>query len=300
MRCWTSVETVTGQSQDNPSPIRLLELRPAGMFSNVNEVVQQLYLAEMHGYRFTIDWSASSYRDGERTEDPWNYYFEDCYPGPLVPTDPDPLPGGIEVACTRDNIITPRAEDNRCDPLLLPRDRDLPHRIITEYLHPKPHIEALVAAFAEAHFEQPTIGLHVRGPGRNHGGVPEMRSRLGHPDRVPLAAFVEPALEAMRQLGSSRLFLASDSAMVIREIRQSFGDEVVVTYSAIRSEFGEMHQRGQPQNRGLQFDTHKLGEDVLVEAYLLSQTDYLVHGNSNVANFVICANPELRHHYVEA
>ncbi len=40
-------------------PFRTLKLRSAGMFSNVNEVVEQLRLAEQGGYRFAIDWSAS-------------------------------------------------------------------------------------------------------------------------------------------------------------------------------------------------------------------------------------------------
>jgi len=38
----------------NPTRFRL-RLRDAGMFSNVNEVVQQLYLANKAHYQFEID-----------------------------------------------------------------------------------------------------------------------------------------------------------------------------------------------------------------------------------------------------
>jgi len=59
--------------------IRILRLRPAGMFSNVNEVIEQLRLAEIGKYQFIIDWSKSCYRDSKRKEDPWSYYFEPCF-----------------------------------------------------------------------------------------------------------------------------------------------------------------------------------------------------------------------------
>jgi hypothetical protein len=54
-----------------------------------------------------------------------------------------------------------------------------------------------------------------------------------------------------------------------------------------------MHERREsPENE--QFSGYKLGEDILVEAYLLAHTDVFIHGNSNVANFVLCKNPDLR------
>ncbi|MEP3673154.1 MAG: hypothetical protein ABJM86_09390, partial [Hyphomicrobiales bacterium] len=59
---------------------KILRLRPSGMFSNVNEVVQQIFLANKFKYRFTIDWSKSCYRDKARKEDPWLYYFEPIWP----------------------------------------------------------------------------------------------------------------------------------------------------------------------------------------------------------------------------
>ncbi len=60
--------------------VRQLSLRSAGMFSNVNEVIQQLFLAENRNYRFLINWSNSPYRDEKIDLDPWLYYFEPCWP----------------------------------------------------------------------------------------------------------------------------------------------------------------------------------------------------------------------------
>ena len=46
------------------------------------------------------------------------------------------------------------------------------------------------------------------------------------------------------------------------------------------------------------FSKQKLGDDAIVEAYLLSRTQFLVHGNSNLSNFVLCKSPELPSHDV--
>ena len=39
-------------------------------------------------------------------------------------------------------------------------------------------------------------------------------------------------------------------------------------YPSTRSAFGEMHNRAHPANKGKTFPRYKLGEDVLVEAYI--------------------------------
>jgi hypothetical protein len=102
--------------------VRKLLLRPAGMFSNVNEVIQQLHIAEQQGYRFIIDWRDSCYLDPEHDQDPWLYYFEECFPDIDVDREhlPD-LPTGRVIAYARGNIITPRFADGVRDPLLLPK-----------------------------------------------------------------------------------------------------------------------------------------------------------------------------------
>jgi len=71
-----------------------------------------------------------------------------------------------------------------------------------------------------------------------------------------------------------------------------------MTYPSTGSDFGEMHNRAHPANKGKTFPRYKLGEDVLVEAYIFSHTNYFVHGNSNVVNYTPCLNPLLKHKYV--
>jgi len=282
--------------------LRLLLLRPAGMFSNVNEVIEQLRLAEARGYRFAIEWARSCYLDPDRDGDPWNYYFEPVFDdlpfGALDGQDPEVLLGGGPVACSQVNIITPRIEEGKCNSLLLPRDRKGANDLIRRYLRLVPELAEHIDAFASAHFKGPVIGLHVRGPGRLDGGSSQMRKEHFADGRVPFDIYFGQVDRVLKDHPDARIFVCSDSSMVIQEVTARYGDRVL-TYGATRSTFGEMHAN-HPENEGQVFPPHKLGHDVLSEAYLLSRVDVLVHGNSNVANFVLCNAPDLPHHYVLA
>ena len=96
------------------------------------------------------------------------------------------LPGGVPVACSKDNIITPREADGQCEPLLLPRDRVRASALIREHVVLKPVHQAAVDAFVEAHFSAEVIGVHVRGPGKFDGGLPARQRHLALTHGAPL------------------------------------------------------------------------------------------------------------------
>lgn len=276
-----------------------LSLRPHGMFSNVNEVVEQLRLANNSGYKFHIDWSSSCYRDETRPDDPWTYYFLPCYESEAYGLGHlENLTSGSAIACTRTNIITPRLEDGKMDPLLLPHDRHGAHDIIERYIRPRTDVLDLVDQFQASHFRSPVIGLHIRGQGRRDGGVSRMRKRYTSENQVPYQPFFAQTDEALRLLPSAQIFVCSDSSTVIEHVQERYGERVI-SWNAQRSPFGEMHAH-HSENKGLEFSPYQLGLDILVEALLLSRTDIFVHGNSNVANFVLCKSPDLIHAYVQA
>jgi hypothetical protein len=277
-----------------------LKLKSAGMFSNVNEVVEQLRLAQNRDYRFVIDWSDSCYYDPSRGGNPWEYYFMQCFPE-VVAANTCRLPlllGGTPIACSRENIITPRLDDGNCNPLLLPADRDGAHALIERYIRLKPHVQQGIDEFMRRCFRPRMVGLHIRGPGRTDGGVPELRRRYSDNGDVPLDPFFRHADQSLRLLPEAGIFACSDSSRVIEAIVSRYGERVVC-WPAIRSEFGEMHA-SHPANEGITFSPYELGLDVLSEAILLSKTDIFVHGNSNVANFVLCFAPLIIHSYVRA
>lgn len=279
--------------------IKVLHLRSSGMFSNVNEVIQHLYMAEIGNYEFVINWSNSCYLELEKGSNPWLYYFHQCFENckaegnlqfPVLPT-------GAKIACAKNNVITPRLVDGQCVPLLLPKDRMLPYRLIKRYLKLTAQIESLIDTYYQRNFvDNVVLGLHIRGPGRVDGGAPLLRSKFDSKGGVPFAQYFQAVDKQLDSYPDAKIFICTDSNFVLNEVVAHYGQRVI-SYPATRSEFGEMHER-HPMNAGQVFSPYKLGEDVLVEAYLLSMSNYFIHGNSNVANFVLCNNLDKPAEYV--
>jgi len=263
-------------------PCYELRLRSSGMFSVVNEVVHYLHLAQTKGFEFFIDWRHSCYLDVSREDDPWSYYFEPCFENVDRSQSQGLLPVGTSIACAKDNVITPRLVDGKCKPLLLPHDRSVPNSLISKHIHLKPHVKCLIDEFIQTHFAEVTIGLHLRGLGRNHGGAEQLRAKNNSTSGVDYQRFYKPVDAFLEQNEKAKILICSDSQDVIDHTISVYGDRVI-TYHSTRSKFGEMHAN-HPENEGLTFSSYKLGLDVVIEAYLLARTDYFIHGNSNVAN----------------
>jgi len=278
-------------------PCYELRLRSSGMFSIVNEVVQYLHIAQKRGFEFYIDGRHSCYKDPAQAGDPWEYYFEPCFVDAKPGDGPVKLlPVGKKIACAKNNIITPRLVDGKCAPLLLPANRSVPNAIISKHLKLKPTIKRLIDDFVENHFTPEVIGLHLRGLGRDHGGAGQLREKGGSSNAVDYSRFFKQVDLAFDKMPKAKLLVCSDSQTVIDHVCETYGSRVI-TYGASRSPFGEMHA-SHPKNEGLSFSPYKLGLDIVVEAYLLARTDFFIHGNSNVANFVISLNDNLDTHYV--
>jgi len=134
--------------------------------------------------------------------------------------------------------------------------------------------------------------------GAFEGGALESRQELKLRGGIPFEVFFRAIDERLSEDPTSTLFLCSDSQKVIDGFSDRYGDAFVL-YPSIRSDFGEMHAN-HCENKGIQFPRKKLGIDIVVKAHLLSRCDYFIHGNSNVANFVLCYNPGLEHQYIFA
>ena len=279
--------------------IKLLKLGRQGMFSNANHVIDQLHLAHMNNYAFVIDWSESCYKEKSIPGSPWNYYFYNCFDVEAM----NDL-NGIELLDTTclksDNIITPRPLGKADDELLLPTNRILANNYIVMYLRLKKNLLKIIDEFKQDHFEGYIIGLHLRGEGKDDGGTDKYNSKLTLKNGVPFDTYFSQVDKKLKEIPNSKIFLYSYSQMVIEECEKKYGPKII-TYNSSRSYYGEMHNKNEistTRNRGYNFSPYKLGEDVLVEAYLLSYTDFLIHGISNVTNFVLCNNPSLEDTFV--
>ncbi|MGU9957105.1 MAG: hypothetical protein ACNYPI_05565 [Arenicellales bacterium WSBS_2016_MAG_OTU3] len=175
----------------------------------------------------------------------------------------------------------------------------MPNKVIQKHLRLKPAVIKIIDEFVKTHFPEVTIGLHLRGVGHN------VELPLANKDRnsnsVNYERYFQPINAALLKYPDAKILACSDSQEVIDHIIEVYGERTI-TYESTRSAFGEMHNpnHSQQQNKGLTFSPYKLGLDVVVEAYLLARTNYFIHGNSNVANFVLSVNDRLDSFYVYA
>ena len=233
-----------------------------------------------------LNWLKSPYKSETNDDNVFDYYFEDFF---QIDDASVSLGEKPSFAFRNGNCITPRDSNGLAQPV----EREGVSRIIDKYIKLLPHITKKIDEFAKNNFKGYTIGLHIRGRGRLDGGAAELRTRGELVDGVPYNLYFDHLNEVLKHQPSAKIFLCSDSQIVIDYCTEEYGDRIV-TYSAIRSPDGEMHQ-----NHGEFKDVkYELGEDVLIEAHLLSMTNYLIHGSSNVTNYVLCKNAKLENFYI--
>ena len=207
------------------------------------------------------------------------------------------LPIDSSVLFAKDNIITPRKVDGYVR-MLLPHDRSVPNQVIKKYLRLKPFVIEIIDEFVKTHFSEVTIGLHIRGVGHNDELSSFIKDRNGN--SINYERYFQPVNAALLKYPDAKILACSDSQDVIDHIIEVYGERTI-TYESTRSAFGEMHNKhSQQKNKGLTFSPYKLGLDIVVEAYLLARTNYFVHGNSNVSNFILSLNDRLDSFYVYA
>ncbi|NEQ45237.1 MAG: hypothetical protein F6K00_17420 [Leptolyngbya sp. SIOISBB] len=171
-----------------------------------------------------------------------------------------------------------------------PFDRKACYEIIHEYIHLQTWLTDKIDSLYEQSFQSRRIlGVHLRGPGKDdvgHGGVDRLNYLLGvgSPPFPKYFEIIDACLEDY-----DRIFLGTDAGMVQKKMRERYGNKVF-TVASDQYELGEAHARNTSQ-AGISFN--KLGMEAIVDAYLLSRCDFLIHGNSHLSNFVMCLNPDL-------
>jgi hypothetical protein len=305
-----------------------LKLRNAGMFSNVNEVLDNIIEADKKEYKFAVEWKSSPY--GKQDNDnAWAYYFEQPYE-----VDGSRKLGYIEtVLGTKKEVVAPHVElvvpktvnvfkstsKDTTFFLLPPKDREAVHPKIEKRLNLKNDIKEKVDSFAKKYFDGRVIGVHVRGSGGNHGGSAYFRKLYETEQNVPFSKFFQEVDKQISTNSDTKIFVASDSDLVISRFKNRYGQRLIQSES-MRTESGEMHHSSMVEsfkkflkdvvnlkamNLKQLIDSYKIerkreeiGIDVIVDACLLARTDYLIHGSSNVTNFVLCKNPYLENKFV--
>lgn len=273
----------------------VVRLRQSGMFCELNHTIAAAGYAEDNGLAFRPLWVGGLY--SEPGVDAWPVFFE----------QPD-TPGDITLdvrnrdrrfrpyghyAAPRGGKLPADYQESKCSTFLLPpRNRQRASRLIRQYIQPKP---AIIKSVQDQHRKMlsgydTVLGVHLRGPLRLHGGAAYLSDQLGY-GRPPYRAYFNKIdLRLKDAEGSAAILLCTDAGCVVDKVRKRYGDRVIAPSQCLPKS-GEPHKSDT-------FDPYTLGVDALKDAWLLSMADALVHGNSNMSNFVLCLNPKMPSHDV--
>ncbi|XP_019634759.1 PREDICTED: uncharacterized protein LOC109477804 [Branchiostoma belcheri] len=136
------------------------------------------------------------------------------------------------------------------------------------------------------------IGVHVR---LKAGHAREMK--LYHQTPPELQEFVQVVQRLINDITADNegreicIYLASDLDEVIEEFKSKFGNNRVLHIDASRGK--SLDYRGTRKG-----SPNLLGDQVFTDILLMSQCDYFVHDESNVASVTYYYNPNLKSYYV--
>lgn len=197
----------------------------------------------------------------------WEYYFE-------------PIESGSYNQTTPIEHIGDMLKSHWCTEAISTMTRDRAAELIARYIKLKPFLQNKLDQFIKENFnEDYVIGLHFRGSDKS-----------SEAPRIPYEKFVESINKHTKNLIKPfKIFAASDEQAFINYIKSQFGDKVC-HINAIRSLNHEPihHKGGYPMN-----NPYKLGEDAVLDCYLLAKTDILIRTQSNLSSSAANINPKL-------
>jgi len=147
------------------------------------------------------------------------------------------------------------------------------------------HVRKAIDDFWNGHLRGSNfMALHIRGPGRLHGGVPLFNEMLGvtHPPYSLYFDLVDPQIT-----DDSTILVCTDAGCVQQEVIKRYGRGRVICTTNRFTHDGETHLSTEYGGRT------DVGVDALKDAYLMARATHFVHGNSNASNWVRCLAPDL-------
>jgi len=247
--------------------------RGGGFFSNFLGVLNNISWAESHNRCPIVYWGKAvrCYHDRniKYTNNVWNYYFE-----PLVTYkysikhvwDKYENPSGSYIAYKPPKLSS-----------FTKRVRNKYHTVIQKHVRLKPHVQEKIDRFYEENFKGiRTIGIHLRGT-----------DKKGEVKPVNCMRIFNAANKLAKKIGECQFFVATDEDKFVQKAKNVLKGKVVL-YDAYRS------TNGQPIHKNKKKPAlYQLGEEVLVETYLLSRCDYFLHTCSNISIAACMINPTL-------
>ncbi len=201
----------------------------------------------------------------------WEYYFEQVSSGSYKENDPQ-WQGFRDLEGKGMSLIKDLGEKYNTK-----ESRTEINNVIQKYIKIKPAVLQKVESFYRKYMAgKKTIGIHIRGTDKFTEVKP-----------VEMDTFVQTAHTLAQQYPKCQFFIATDEAPILEEAKKKLKGRVIY-YDCYRSKNGQplhTHTTG--------YSKAKLGEEVLIEALLLSRCDAFIHTVSNVSMSVLFFNPNI-------
>jgi hypothetical protein len=199
----------------------------------------------------------------------WDYYFEQ----PDIATKPALEEILSEIGLLHDDFSEFR--DIYLTPEVYEARRREYAEVVSNNVRLLPHVSSKVEEFCSTHFRgKRVLGVHCRG--------------TDHPDKLPIEFYIDRIATYIEDYDI--LFITSDEQNRLDAIKKAFPDKALDYPATFRS------TNNIPLHYANNYECSKyyVGEDVIVEAYLLAKTDMLLCcTNSNVNYFVRILNTKL-------
>ena len=248
-----------------------------GLFYSFLGVVNNLLWCKKNSVTPVVFWGAHSLYHEKNgyagKHNVWEYYFEPVSNEFYRPGDPV----HDSNAAPDNSTITPIAL-HLCDHYEGQEIRNTAHSIIKEYIKLRPYIGKKIDSFYQSNMAgKKTIGIHLRGTDKKLEIVPVNIDRL-----------LNEANVFTQQFPGCQFFVATDEERLLTIARAKLKGRVI-SYNSHRSLKGKaIHNDKKIKHKGI------LGEEVIIDAHLLSRCDFLLHTCSSVSTGVLFFKSAIR------
>jgi hypothetical protein len=229
-----------------------------GFFCSYQSAIGFLNFCEQEqAVGFTIFFEKGLYFDNSIGPNWWEYYFEPIKFGEIM--------GGMQVEHPGDMLKSHWGTET-----ISTMTRERASEIINKYIKVKSCIQDKMNQFIKTNFSSSyNIGIHYRGTDKS-----------SEAPRVSFDTVRNEIHKNIQNINDYKIYVATDEQIFLNYMKSQFADRVIYI-DAIRSVGHEPihHLNGKPVN-----NRYRLGEDAVIDCYLLSKTNILIRTQSNLSS----------------
>jgi len=245
--------------------------RYAGLMSYFVQAISNLKLVDNteHKMYFKYDHNMR-YLDLTQGGNVWEYYFEQ----PFTLTQNDIETHKILKDVWFDGgLIVPQYPSSEIN--------NIAFNLIQKYVKLKPHITEKINNFLNTYTNPSDKILSIHKRGTDH---------INDSPETPLHVYFKAVDEIIDNY--QKLLVCSDEQYSVDIFKKRYGSNRVISYDSIRAL--EKTTIGIHQSMGL-LSPYKMGEDVIIETFLMSKTHKMIKTVSNVSNSALLLNPNIEY-----